>query len=194
MTDLKAMGFHYTSPEDLEKLWGYEQWKENEEKLWEAVRSTEGQILTVEGLPAELPFHAVSAGRTRSGEILGEGYAYLESVECPGDVESADYLNIQFLTLSQLPEIISRDEGGYVTELRVGEETMAGEEFRSRFCLNSSSFTLDETEEGIRAVTKGLGHGLGLSLYQANCFAAEGQSYLEILRYFYKNVECISFH
>lgn len=193
-TDLKAMGFTYTSPETLEGLWGYEQWKEYETKLWEAVWATEGQILTVEGLPVELPYHAVSGGRTRSGQILGENYSYLEPVDCPQDVEAADYMDIQFLELPAVPEILARDEAGYVTELHMEEKSLTGEEFRSRFSLNSSNFTLDETDKGIRAVTKGLGHGLGLSMYQSNRFAAEGKTYLEILHYFYKNVECISFN
>lgn len=191
--DLQAMGFHYSSPEKLKELWSYEQWEEYDRKLWQAVEDTEGQILSVEGQIAELPYHAVSAGKTRDGRLLGEGYAYLVSVDCPNDVESADYLNIQLLELDELPEITAADAAGYVTELQIGDETLAGEEFRSRFSLNSSSFTLDVTEEGIRVVTKGLGHGLGLSMYQANQFAWEGKSYLEILRYFYKNVECISF-
>lgn len=191
--DLKAMGFTYSSPEDLEKLWGYEQWKEYETKLSEAVWATEGQILAIEGRPIELPYHAVSAGKTRNGKILGEEYSYLPPVDCPKDVEAADYMDIQFLELSIFPEIMEKDEAGYVTKLRMGEEVLTGEEFRSRYSLNSSCFTLDDTEKGIRIVTKGLGHGLGLSMYQANRFAAEGQTYLEILHYFYKNVECISF-
>lgn len=191
--DLKEMGFHYSSPEELKELWGYEQWEEYDRKLWEAVEATAGQILTVEGQIIELPYHAVSAGRTRDGRLLGEGYAYLESVDCPEDMESADYLHIQLLELEELPEITAKDDAGYVTELRMEDEILAGEEFRSRFCLNSSSFTLDKTEEGIRVVTKGLGHGLGLSMYQANQLAWKEQTYLEILHYFYKNVECISF-
>lgn len=193
-TDLETMGFTYTSSEELEELWGYEQWKEYDTKLWTVVKATEGQILTVEGLPVELPYHAVSAGRTRSGQILGEDYFYLEPVNCLQDVEATDYMNIQFLELSAVPDILEKDEAGYVTELRMEGESLSGEEFRSRFSLNSSNFTLDKTEKGIRVVTKGLGHGLGLSMYQANRFAAEGKTYLEILHYFYKNVECISFN
>ena len=33
------------------------------------------------------------------GRVLGEGYSHLEPVECPQDVESADYLKIEFLKL-----------------------------------------------------------------------------------------------
>lgn len=190
--DLKTMGFDYASPEELRQLLGYDQWELYGEKVQRAVSATEGRILTINGLPVDLPYHAVSAGKTRSGQVLGEGYSYLESVDCATDVEAADYLSIQILSLRELPEIRTRDDAGYVTELSLGEELLAGEEFRSRFGLNSSSFTLEQTEDGIRAVTKGLGHGLGLSMYQANRQAADGKTYLEILSYFYKNVECIS--
>lgn len=191
--DLKTMGFSYTSMEELEELWGYEQWELNQAKLLEAVEETKGQILVWNGRPVELPYHAVSAGRTRNGQVLGEEYSYLESVECPFDTESVDYLNIQILSLETLPEITERDEAGYVLEIRVGDEVLAGEEFRSRYSLNSSCLALDQTEEGIRAVAKGLGHGLGMSMYEANRQAETGRTYLEILAYFYKNVECISF-
>ena len=75
----------------------------------------------------------------------------------------------------------------------MGDEVLAGEEFRNRYSLNSSCLALDQTEEGIRAVAKGLGHGLGMSMYEANRQAETGRTYLEILAYFYKNVECISF-
>ena len=60
--------------------------------------------------------------------------------------------------------------------------------------MPSLPVSLEKTQEGIRAVTKGLGHGLGLSMYQASQQAAAGKTYMEILLYFYKNVECISFH
>ena len=200
--DLEDMGFAYYSPEKLEDLWGYEQWEHYADKIQKAAEATSGEILTWEGKPVELPYHAVSAGRTRDGAVLGEAYSYLEAVECPGDLEAADYLKIEIFpsdhfseegtTEELLPEAAKRDESGYVIEVRLGDEILGGEEFRDRYGLNSSCFTIERVEEGIRITTKGLGHGLGLSMYQANRQALEGKTYLEILSYFYKNVECIS--
>lgn len=65
---------------------------------------------------------------------------------------------------------------------------MTGEEFRNCLNLNSSCFYLKEVENKIRIVTKGLGHGLGLSQYGANELAKEGKTYQEILQYYYKDV------
>lgn len=86
-------------------------------------------------------------------------------------------------------EILSRDEAGYVTEIKVGDATFSGEEFRSWFHLNSACFSITEIEGKVRIVTKGLGHGFGLSQNTANCMAAEGKSYEEILAYFYPGTE-----
>jgi stage II sporulation protein D len=44
----------------------------------------------------------------------------------------------------------------------------------------------------IRAATKGLGHGLGLSLYGAEAMAKSGSSYKEILKYYYSDVDFVT--
>ena len=191
--DLDALGFSHYTPEEQLKLWGYDSLERYGEKCASAAEDTAGLVLTENGAPVDLPYHAVSAGKTRDGSLLGGGYAYLESVDCSGDLQSADYLKIVTLDLSEVPEILSRDAAGYVTEVRLGEEVWGGEEFRSRYGLGSSCFTAEKTEEGVRVTTKGLGHGLGLSMYQANLQALSGMQFQEILQYFYKGLECISF-
>ena len=109
------------------------------------------------------------------------------------DTEAADYLRILYIPGLTLPEIENRDNAGYVTRLRLDGETLTGEDFRFRYGLNSSCFMAEKTEEGVRIVTRGLGHGFGMSQYTANLMAAEGWKYREILAYFYKNLDCISF-
>lgn len=192
--DLGEMGFSVCTEETAAVTWGYERAEEYLRKCRQAALNTAGEILLVNGSPADLPYHAVSSGKTRSGSVLGQEYAYLEPVECPDDLRSAEYLKIQTVKdgFSEAPKILARDEAGYVLEVDTGTETMAGEEFRTRFQLNSSCFTAEMTEEGLRITTKGHGHGLGMSLYEANCKALAGEKYQEILSYFYKNTECIS--
>ena len=197
-SDLEALGFTFYPREEQIRLWGYDSWEQYAEKCGKAAESTAGQVLVTEaaeeeGTLPDLPYHAVSAGRTRGGSLLGEGYSWLQSAECPDDLQSSDYLKIETLDLDEVPQILSRDEAGYVTEVSVQGETLGGEEFRSLYGLNSSCFTAEQTETGVRITTKGLGHGLGMSMYQANLLALEGMQYQEILHYFYKNTQCISF-
>ena len=50
-------------------------------------------------------------------------------------------------------------------------------------------FSDEEYEGEIRIMTKGLGHGLGLSMYGAVELAKNGKSYQEILKHYYTGVE-----
>ena len=183
---------HYSLTELME-IWGETLFDEYYEKIFQAVQETQGMVLTYEGRYVDLPYHAVSAGKTRDGELLGEGYSYLKAVECPGDLEAENFLQLVRLETGEELEILSRDEAEYVTEIRQGETIMAGEEFRQAHNLASSCFTLQEQENGRIMTTKGLGHGFGLSMYQARLQACQGKTFLEILEYFYTGIECISF-
>ena len=71
------------------------------------------------GLPADVPYHAVSSGRTREGSVLGGEYSWLVPADCPEDLHSSDYLKIQTLKLDAVPTILSKDAEGYATEVRV---------------------------------------------------------------------------
>ncbi|MCI8416748.1 MAG: hypothetical protein HFI33_04460 [Lachnospiraceae bacterium] len=183
---------HYSILE-LEEIWGEALFEEYYGKIIQAVQETRGQVLRWEGRYVDLPYHAVSAGRTRDGSLLGDAYPYLQVAECPGDLEAENFIQLVQLDLSQTPEITAVDDSGYVTEIRLGESLMAGEEFRIRENLPSSCFTLQQQEGAWLAVTKGLGHGFGLSMHQAQLKACQGKTYLEILEYFYEGMECISF-
>lgn len=86
-------------------------------------------------------------------------------------------------------QITSQDSAGYVTGVKVGEETLNGETFRDTYGLLSSCFELQEFEGKMRVTTKGIGHGLGMSQNTANEMAKEGKKYNEILQYFYEGTE-----
>ena len=191
-TDLEALGFTACTEETAAELWNYENRERYLKKCRQAAEETKGQVLALDGTLPDLPYHAVSAGKTRAGSALGADYAYLTSVECENDLESADYLKITYFPDLTLPVIRGRDSAGYVTEVQAGDEILTGEAFRFRYSLNSSCFTAEETDGGVRIVTQGLGHGFGMSLYAANRMAEEGQDYQAILTYFYKNLDCIS--
>ena len=54
--------------------------------------------------------------------------------------------------------------------------------------LNSACFYFSELDGKIRILTKGIGHGLGLSQYGANELAKQGKNYQDILKYYYQDV------
>lgn len=197
------------SREEMLELWGQEGFEQNYQQLEEAAQATKGEILLYNGTPIQPAFHAVSSGKTRNAKeaFLREDEPYLAGTDSGMDIPSPDFLKVVFLEQEEFadkikelcPEIpkdnvmdavtvTQRDGADYAVQVTIGEKTVTGEEFRNCLNLNSSCFYLKEVENKIRIVTKGLGHGLGLSQYGANELAKEGKTYQEILQYYYKDV------
>ena len=193
---------------EMQVIWG-EDYLAIRRELEQYAALTEDEVLVYEGELAYTPYHAMSAGMTRDITALYEEteMPYLTAVPCVEDataegclsVESRDmeefiqicrdkFREAEINEMSDL-EILSRDEAGYVTEIRVGELMINGEEFRNRLGLASACFTLTELDGQVRVVTKGYGHGLGLSQYTAERMAEEGADYREILSFFYPGTE-----
>ena len=162
-------------------------WYEELLKVWEA---TEGKVVMYGDELALVPFHQVSNGKTRVGEeVLGsKDYPYLQIKECPKDVEAENQMESKFIKLTSAT-VKKVDSAGYVMSVKVGEETVSGESFRDTYGLASSCFELQVFENQTRVITKGVGHGLGLSQYTANEMAKEGKTYEEILQYFFEGTE-----
>lgn len=172
-------------------------------RLYDAVIHTRGQVIRIAGEYRELPYHMISAGRTRDGVALGEEFSYVMPTECPQDLQAEDYFALAYFQkeelqtalgstfeLSQLQ--INRDSSDYVTEVICKDAKWSGEEFRELLHLNSSCFRLQETERGIRAAVKGRGHGFGISLYTADRMLRAGDTIQAVLDRFYQDAECIT--
>lgn len=188
------------------------------DKLSKAQQETRGQVMTFKGQLILASYHAISAGRTRAGmDVFGnKEYPYLTSVESGVDVEAKRFLHVEVYEpdiiiqscMEQYPdlmtqdgqseltaenlwenmEITKKDSAEYVLEIRIGNTLIAGEEFRKFLELNSSCFTMEPVDGGIRITTKGLGHGVGVSQFGAFRMAENGKSAQQILQYYYKEI------
>lgn len=196
------------SIEEMQNLWG-ESFGTMYQNLEKYVAITEHDVLTWNGRYIYAAYHAVSGGKTRNMSELYEDaqMPYLTETACHDDTMADGYLavlyweNAEFLELcrKQFPEAViedatqiqvaSRDSTDYVITVQIGNLTCTGEEFRSKMSLNSSCFTITGVDGQVRIVTKGRGHGYGLSQYTANLLAQEGNNYKEILEYFYPGAE-----
>ena len=173
------------------------------ETIAQAVQDTRGMAVLINGEYRELPYHAVSAGCTRNGSLLGQEYGYVLPVECPEDLESESYLQICTLTQEELSEALGLeadvrelqmeyDAQGYVTWVSKGDTRWTGESFRTLLHLPSSCIRMDQEGDVIRITAKGSGHGFGISLYTASRMLQEGSSIQEVIQKFYENAECIT--
>lgn len=182
---------------------GPEIYDNNYSRMYDAVVRTQGQVVTIGGEYRELPYHAVSAGRTREGILLGEAYSYVLAVDCPEDKESGEYLKRYQIPEEVFADVLGqdlplgntefqRDSSDYVSHVRSQEGEWQGEAFRSLLHLPSSCFYMEESEEGILVTVKGKGHGFGISLYTADRMAQSGAGMEEIIQKFYQDAACIT--
>ena len=160
------------------------------QKLKEIWKETEGEVVMYGDALALVPFHQLSNGKTRSGkDVLGsDTYPYLQSRDCPKDIGADAQMQTQILNVAGA-QVLSTDSAGYVMEVQVGEEKCSGDSFRDTYDLPSSCFELQEFDGKTRVVTRGVGHGLGLSQYTANEMAKNGSTYKEILQFFFEGTE-----
>ncbi len=175
-----------------------------------AVQITKGETLKYEGELIEPYFHQVSAGMTNSLA----GIPYLSSVDSPYDIQADRYLSLITISSSEfctglwkaadsseellMQEVSAEDiMAQIIVEVREGEykQSVVWKNIRipavsiqKAFGLPSTAFQFEAYEGNIRIITKGLGHGIGLSLHGAMKMAEEGKSYREILTYYYSNI------
>ena len=174
---------------ELQELWG-DYFSEAEGKIKEAIQETDGETLQYRNHYIYAAYHAVSAGNTRNMEELypDSDMPYLSGVACYEDAQAPDYLSV--LYLDQEITIEEKDSAGYVTKAQMNGKSYTGEELRGELGLKSANFNVTELEPGkIRIVTKGHGHGFGLSQYTAQKMAEKGEDYRKILQYFFPGTE-----
>lgn len=190
-------------------------YQEAYERMERAVRLTRGQVITWQGEVCPGVFHRISGGKTRDGlEVLQDvTFSFLRSVDSGQDREAEEFLKGHYFTPEALeqrlqeeyPGIIfteepltdqirieKRDSQDYILEMKVGDQTITGEEFRRKLELSSCNFTIQELDGKIRFLCKGLGHGLGLSQYGGNELAKKGKTYQEILFFYFPDL-CIEY-
>ena len=196
----------YASNGTLREKWG-EEYRLYQQRLLDAVSSTQGQILTYDGEPIEVMYHAISGGRTEDVQaVFAQPLPYLISVDSPEEEGVRGYREDSRFTLSDaaqrlsqafpdlqvtaenLPKtlvIASYTDTGRVKTLLLGNGQVEATDFRAALGLRSTQFTFTMDGESITFHQTGYGHGVGMSQAGANRMAACGNDYADILSHYY---------
>lgn len=179
-----------------------------------AVYETDGIFLAYDNKPVKAAFFPLSNGHTRDASQVWENisYPYLVSVECGKDIMSEDYQSQVAVSKDEYCRIIEKiygdgetvknklnnewtdveftyDTAEYVIEAGFAGFLCSGERFRNEFGLNSASFNMQWNEDEVIFHVKGMGHGFGMSQYGANERAVSGESFEQILKYYFFQTE-----
>ena len=172
-------------------------------KIANAVRDTEGQILTYDNRPILAAFHSRSYKYTESSLNVWGGYRpYLVAVPSPEEdsISSVTLSNKQITELfssSSAIECISsvkkeltseKNDSGRQAYVAYNGKMIKAKLLRSLFGFRSTAFEYEKTEDGYVFTIHGYGHGVGMSQYGANEMAKNGARYDEILTHYYTGV------
>lgn len=190
--DITELEISYMTLEQMQAVWG-DEFQDNYRKVRKAVTDTKGIIARSGDTILKGNYHAMSAGRTRSGEevLRDNRYQYLQSVPCDKNVENKDFLQKKQYnkTAVQQLEVVSRDSTGYVTKAVLNGKELGGEEVRRTLQLASANFETAEDKSGYTVMTKGIGHGFGFDQCYANYLARTAKAdYMELISYFFQNI------
>ena len=199
----------YLEEEPALKNWGSDA-AAYEEKVEQAVRETDGQVILYGGEPILAVFHSSSAGQTRTaGTVWQNDLPYLQSVPSPeNEAQIPNYHSrVEFTAeefrskvLERLPEAdlsgemstwlqnAETDSSGSVVKLDVGGVRIKGATLRSILGLRSACFEWEVQDGKLVFFVVGYGHGVGMSQYGAEEMALDGADYLEILTHYYTGV------
>lgn len=191
----------YKDNSELRKDWG-SSFDTYYQKIKRAVSETKDLAIYYQGNYIDAVYHSTSNGKTQDSiYVWGNSIPYLKSVDSIWDKEASSYLretskdfnNVLNLLGIDIREdisfdILSRDNSGRVLEVKVGDKTFSGVEFRTLLGLRSADFDLVLENGILNITTRGYGHGVGMSQYGANGMAKQGYNYNQILKHYYTGI------
>lgn len=191
--------------EEMKNVWG-EDYSEIYATYKEAVNETKNEIILYNNEPIEAIYHKASGGKTRTAkDVYDVDIPYLKSVTSEGDMVTKQIelqkseivaklqevypdIIIDASTMENQIQIVEKDEAEYVKSIQIGNVIIKGEEFRKILGLPSSNFKVFNHNNSLVFDVSGIGHGAGLSQNGANELAKSGKTYLDIIKYYYKDV------
>lgn len=189
----------YLSDEHLQAVWK-DDYTEKINKIKTAVNETYNEYLEYDGEVAEALFFSTSVGYTEnSEEVFSNKVPYLQSVSSTWDEISPVYqvnynfslddfykkLDLDYSSNINI-EILDSTSTGRVKKLKINGVTYDGNTIVNKLKLKSNHFRITQNGSNIKIITKGYGHGVGMSQYGAQAMALEGYNYKEILSHYYK--------
>ena len=174
-------------------------WERLLAKLHDAVSETDGLVLTYQGQLISATYFSGSGGKTESAQaVWGSEIPYLLSVDSPGEEETSDYESTVTVPLPEFLSTLGIDDpgvssvsyttGGGVDAIVIGGSNFTGLELRKLFGLRSTRFSMTVTEDSVLFDVLGNGHRVGLSQCGAEAMARNGNSFEEILCWYYSGV------
>lgn len=189
----------YLNEEEMKKSW-QDHYEDYKAKIENAIEATRGEIMTYQGECISALFYSSSNGKSENVEnyFAGSPKSYLVSVDSPWDEKyDSSFLREKSFSRAELNQCfgdfvyrdIIRYPSGRVQSMVINGKNYTGRQVREKLQLASSDFTIEKEGDDFVFVTKGNGHGVGMSQYGAQGMAKEGYGYVDILKHYYQGID-----
>ncbi len=175
-------------------------------RYYRAVFATQKETAWYENIRITPLYHMLSAGRTRDDN--SGNCPYLIGRECSSDMEAEQFLRVKIMEPAQFREVFNRidparqmgeeaaltdmewktDSAGYITQVVINGMEFSSQEVQHAFEMPSSWIRAEEYGTQIRLISRGIGHGYGLSQWEAKRLAENGYDYQQILGHFFHGI------
>ena len=190
----------FLTEEEMKELWK-DDFQLYYERISNIVKETAGEVVKRDGNVLKTYYFSMSNGYTQDSELVFgvTGFTSTESrwdnhslrnfeVETIFEVEML--ISLLGLTSKSLSiDEITRTKTNHVEKIVINNQTFPGTNFRHALGIRSTDFDIKKEDNGYKIITRGFGHGVGMSQHGANGMAKDGYNYREILKHYYKNIE-----
>lgn len=172
------------------------------DKVKDAVMQTAKLVLTFNSQLIDATYFSCSGGKTEDAKaVWGTDVPYLQSVVSPGEEDASHYMDTVYFTLQEFADCLQIDKarlsgrwigsatytkGGGVEYITLCDQKYSGAQIRSMLGLRSTAFVMTAVGDTVTVTTKGFGHRVGMSQYGAEAMAVAGNTFDEILSYYYQ--------
>lgn len=186
--------------------------EDNWQKVCQAVSETKNIVMTYEGRLINPLYHSNSGGVTEDIKDVWsnvDDVPYLKSVYSPYEEDYSQYEKSTVFSWSEIKnkvenrypeaklgneavqdfEIMSYSASGRIDQLRLGSVIVTGTELRELLGLRSTNLEIRFPGDNmIEIISKGYGHGVGMSQCGADALGKNGYNYKEILQFYYTGI------
>lgn len=188
----------YKDVNQLKGIWG-SAFDTYYNKIKKTVMETKGEYIAYNNDYIEAVYHSTSNGKTESSEkVFGYYHPYLVGVDSHWDRQASTYLRETSMDLNIVSnllgidlndnsaiEIVTKTNSNYIDKININGKDFSGRFIRDLLGLRSADFDIVINGEKVTFITRGYGHGVGMSQYGANGMAKEGYSYKQIISHYY---------
>ncbi len=185
-----------STEEELKNKWN-NNFANYKNRIEMAVNSTKGIVMKKDDKLFKSFYFSTSNGYTEdSVTVFKEGN--ITSVSSPWDKENKKYEVTNYFEKKDLINVLGsfsvikitkRNSTNHVEEVTVDDRKYSGIEFRKLLNLRSTDFEINNINDTYEIKTRGYGHGVGMSQFGANMLAKQSKNYMEILKYYYGDIE-----